>query len=64
MSNVFQTCLEGLKLKKMVVEQKTAQPVEQVRNHSTYLAQLVKECKNLLFLLERLFNQSRLSLNR
>ena len=28
MSNVFQTCLEGFKLKMMVVELKTAQPVE------------------------------------
>ena len=28
MSNVFQTCLKGFKLKKLVVEPKTAQPVE------------------------------------
>ena len=28
MSNVFQSCLKGFKLKKMVVELKTTQPVE------------------------------------
>ena len=28
MSNVFQTCLKGFKLKKLVVEPKMAQPVE------------------------------------
>ena len=28
MSNVLQTCLKGFKLKKLVVEPKTAQPVE------------------------------------
>ena len=28
MPNVFQTCLKGFKLKKLVVEPKTAQPVE------------------------------------
>ena len=28
MSNVLQSCLKGFKLKKMVVELKTAQPVE------------------------------------
>ena len=28
MSNVFQTCLKGFKLKKLVIEPKTAQPVE------------------------------------
>ena len=28
MSNVFQTCLKGFKLKKLVVEPKTAQPIE------------------------------------
>ena len=28
MSNVFQICLKGFKLKMMVVEPKTAQPVE------------------------------------
>ena len=28
MSNVFQTCLKGFKLKRMVVKPKMAQPVE------------------------------------
>ena len=28
MSNVFQTCLQGFKLKKLVVEPKRAQPIE------------------------------------
>ena len=28
MSNVFQTCLKGFKLKMIVVKSKTAQPVE------------------------------------
>ena len=28
MSNVFQTCLKGFKLKKLVVEPKMAQPIE------------------------------------
>ena len=28
MSNVFQICLKGFKLKKLVIEPKTAQPVE------------------------------------
>ena len=28
MSNIFQICLKGFKLKKLVVEPKTAQPVE------------------------------------
>ena len=28
MSNVFQTCLKGFKLRKLVVEPKTAQPIE------------------------------------
>ena len=30
MSNAFQPCLNGFKLKNVVVEQKTAQPVESV----------------------------------
>ena len=28
MSNVFQTCLKGFKLKKLVIEPKMVQPVE------------------------------------
>ena len=53
MSNIFQTFLKGFKLKKLVVEPKTAQPVKPIEG-----------AKKFLFLLERLFNWSRLNLNR
>ena len=60
MSNVFQTCLKGFKLKMMIVEPKMAQPVEPDEkpinlfsstdqpvqlNRSTCSAQPIEECK-------------------
>ena len=45
MSNVFQTCLKGFKLKKLVVEQKMAQPVEPDEEPVDPSTQPVEECK-------------------
>ena len=58
MSNVFQTCLKGFKLKKMVVKLKLTQPVEESTQLIEPTEELVnqfrpvEECKNLLTLLE------------
>ena len=45
MSNVFQTCLKDFKLKKLVVEQKMAQPVEPDEESVDPSTQPVEECK-------------------
>ena len=45
MSNVFQTCLKGFKLKKLVVEQKMAQPVEPDEEPVNPPTQPVEGCK-------------------
>ena len=78
MSNSFQTCLKGFKLKELVVEPKMAQLVEpdeesvdpqfnqsRVRTITDRPpAQPVEECKKpSLSLLKWLFNMSRLDLN-
>ena len=39
MSNVFQTCFKGFNLKKLVVEPKTAQPVDSQLNRSRSVKQ-------------------------
>ena len=58
MSNVFQTCLKSIKLKKMVIEPKTAQPVEPDEEPIDLFGSTDRGCKNLLSLLEHYFNRS------
>ena len=61
MSNVLQTCLKDFKLKKLVVEQKTVQPVEPEEEPVDPQLNRSRSAKNLLSLLEWLFNRLRSS---
>ena len=45
MSNIFQTCLKGFKLEKLVVEPKTAQPVKPDEERSEE-RRVGKECRS------------------
>ena len=45
MSNVFQTCLKGFKLKKLLVEPKMAQPIELDEESVDPSTQPVEGCK-------------------
>ena len=59
MSYVFQTCLKGFKLKKLVVDSKTAQPIEPDKELVDRQLNRSRGVKNFLSLLEHLFNRSR-----
>ena len=48
MSNTFQTCLKGFKLKKMIVDPKTAQPVESDEELIELDKELVESDKELI----------------